>query len=134
MLLLKKCYFQAVRSGRKTTTLRFWPRALARAGSTHLVPGLGRVRILSAAPVDLADLRLLDARADGFSSLRALRAALERLYPPRRRGGRRLYLVRFQFLGPQQGPPPRRRSLARSSLPESGESAAHGSLAINTVK
>jgi len=98
MLLMKKTYFDAIRTGRKTTTLRYWPRPMVRAGAEHRVPGLGRVRILAVEPVARAKLRLVDARADGFPSLAALRAALARLYPPGRRIGRTLYLVRFAFL------------------------------------
>ena len=108
MLLLKKCFFDAVRAGTKTTTLRFWRRPRVRAGSVHLVPGLGRVRITRAEATRIEDLDEADARADGFEGLRALRRALETLYPPRSRRGRNLYLVRFEFLGrwrPGASPP-----------------------------
>jgi hypothetical protein len=99
MLLMKKCYFDAIRGGRKTTTLRFWRSARVKSGSVHVVPGLGRVRVLGVDAVDEAGLREEDARADGFTSLRSLWEALGRLYPPSLRRGRRLYLVRFDFLG-----------------------------------
>jgi hypothetical protein len=99
MLLMKKCYFDAIRSGRKTTTLRYWQRARIRAGSVHRVPGLGRLRIRAVEPVKRAELRAEDARADGFPDLPSLWEALERLYPPSARKGRTLYLVRFEFLG-----------------------------------
>ena len=38
-----------------------------------------------------------DARADGFESLADLREALDRLYPPEQRDGRRLYQIRFTY-------------------------------------
>jgi hypothetical protein len=117
MLLMKRCYFDAVRAGTKTTTLRYWRRPRARAGSIHLVPGLGRVRVTSADAVRIEDLGPADARADGFPSLRALRRALDGLYPPGARRGRSLYLVRFRFLGPAGRPP----------KTETSDSRGHGS-------
>ncbi len=98
MLLLKRQFFPAVRSGAKTTTLRYWRRRQARPGSVHLVPGLGRVRIESVEPADVRTLTEDDARTDGFDDLKALRAALDHLYPRSRREGRTLYRVRFTFL------------------------------------
>jgi hypothetical protein len=100
MLLLKKQFFPAVRSGAKTTTLRYWRRRQARPGSVHRVPGLGRVRIESVEPLGARTLTEDDARADGFDSLEALRETLDHLYPRRRREGRTLYRVRFTFLDP----------------------------------
>ena len=99
MLLMKKQYFGAIRAGRKTTTLRYWLRPHVRAGTEHLVPGLGRIRVDAVQAVEAEALGEDEARADGFPSLAALRAALGRLYPSGRRDGRRLYLVRFVFLG-----------------------------------
>jgi hypothetical protein len=97
---MKKRFFAAIRAGVKTTTLRFWRRPRVRSGSVHLVPGLGRVRVTSAAAVRSEDLTERDARADGFADLAALRAALDLLYPRRQREGRCLYLVRFELLSP----------------------------------
>jgi len=95
MLLMKKVFFEAIRSGGKTTTLRYWRRRMVRPGSLQTIPGLGKVRIDEAACVELADLTDADAQADGLTDLKALRAALHDLYPPARREGRKLYLVRF---------------------------------------
>ena len=124
MLLMRRCYFDAIRTGTKTTTLRFWRRPRVRAGSVHLVPGLGRVRITRAEATRIEDLVEADARADGFGSLPALRRALENLYPSRSRGDRSLYLVRFQFLAPADHPPILDVSVSRG----------HGSPGNNTVK
>ncbi len=97
MLLMKKIYFDAIRRGEKTTTLRYWRRAQVRAGAIHLIRGLGKVRIDEVTIVQPADLTDDHARADGFDDLAALREALDAMYPPDRRDGRQLYLVRFTF-------------------------------------
>jgi hypothetical protein len=99
MLLMKKCYFDAIRGGTKTTTLRYWLRARIRPGSVHRVPGLGRVHVQDVEAVEPASLCELDAQADGFASLQAMWSALEGMYPPTHREGRKLYRVRFTFLG-----------------------------------
>jgi hypothetical protein len=98
MLLMKKCYFDAIRSGRKTTTLRYWLRPRVKAGSLHRVRGLGQIQVHSVEAVDPAGLRLADAQADGFPDLASLWTTLERLYPPAARKGRVLYLVRFTMV------------------------------------
>jgi len=109
MLLMKKRFFDAVRSGAKTTTLRYWRRCMVRPGRVRTVPGLGKVHINSAEPVDPSDLTENHARADGFESVGALLEALNALYPPAGREGRKLYLVRFTYLPGADGPAPRRR-------------------------
>ena len=95
MLLMKKVFFEAIRSGEKTTTLRYWQRRMVRPGSLHTVPGLGKVHIDESRPVEFADLTNADAKADGFKSLRSLKTSLNKLYPPEYRQGRKLYMVRF---------------------------------------
>lgn len=99
MLLMKKCFFDAIRRGTKTTTLRYWLRPMVRPGSRHRIGGLGTVRIDEVRCVSLSSLTARDARADGFASLRALREILRALYPPPVRRTRRLFRVRFTFLG-----------------------------------
>jgi len=98
MLLLKKEYFQAVRVGTKRTTLRYWRSRRVRPGSIHLVPGLGKVHILEARPVQWSQLTDADAQADGFGCLSELRQKLEEIYPPEAREARRLYQVHFDLL------------------------------------
>jgi hypothetical protein len=95
MLLMKKVFFEAIRSGGKTTTLRYWRRRQVRPGSLQTIRGLGKVRIDEATCVKFADLTDADAQADGLADLKALKTALHDLYPPARREGRKLYLVRF---------------------------------------
>lgn len=97
MLLMKKIFFDAIRDGSKRTTLRYWKRANVRAGQTHTVPGLGRVRIDEIVPVPWEALGHADAVADGFSSLAKLRAALDEMYSPEQQAGRTLFRIRFTF-------------------------------------
>ena len=98
---MKKVFFDAVRSERKTTTVRYWRRQMVRPGEIHTVPGLGRVRIEAVEEVELPSLTDSAAADDGFASADELRAALEEMYPGLAGGGetgRRLYVVRFTFL------------------------------------
>jgi len=103
VLFMKKVYFDAIRSGGKTTTLRYWRSPRVRAGSVHTIRGLGRVRIDEIATVELANLTDADARIDGLEDIQTLRRRLRRLYPPQQRTGRKLYRIRFTFL-PAEAP------------------------------
>ena len=99
MLFMKRQFFAAIRSGRKTTTLRFWTRPQVRPGSVHSVRGLGKVRVTDVQPIDEQDLTHEHALADGFGDIEQLTNALATLYPPNGRGGKHLYLVTFAYLG-----------------------------------
>ena len=99
MLLMKKVFFDGIRWGTKTTTLRYWRRCHIRPETVHTVPGLGKVRIDEVEPVAPEQLDDSDACADGFDDLAALMAALDELYPPESREARKLYRIRFTFLG-----------------------------------
>lgn len=99
MLLMKKQFSDAIRAGRKTSTIRYWRRAMVAAGSVHNIRGLGRIRIDRVRTVTLGELTAADARADGFETLAALKRALNEMYPAHRRGNcRRLYQIHFTFL------------------------------------
>ena len=98
MLLMKKKFFADIREGVKTTTLRFWRWCHVPEGSVQTVPGLGKVRIDAAECVPIEELTDEDARADGFGDLRALQQALDELYPPDRRAGRKLYQISFTLM------------------------------------
>ena len=76
MLLMKKAFFDAIRSGRKATTVRFWKHQMVRAGEVHTMPGLGKVRIDDVRKIALSELTDDDAVADGFESAAELIAAL----------------------------------------------------------
>jgi hypothetical protein len=96
---MKKEYFDAIRGGRKTTSLRFWSRTMVRAGSVHRLCGAEKLRVLNVEQIAMGELGEQDAIADGFDGLRSLLAAVRRLYPPGTRGGRKLYRVRFKYIG-----------------------------------
>ena len=98
MLLMKKKFFDDIRAGIKTTTLRYWRWRHVRQGGIQTVPGLGKVRIDAVGPVEPRELTDADARADGFADLASLIEALDELYPPQKREGRTLHLVRFTYL------------------------------------
>ncbi len=106
MLLMKKIFFDVIRRGGKTTTLRYWRGRRLRAGQVHTVPGLGKVRIESVRPVELSELTDADAAADGFETLAQLTETLAAIYPdlgknPRQAANsdnRTLYAVHFTLL------------------------------------
>lgn len=101
MLLMKKKFFEAIRGGRKNTTLRYWRVRRIRPGSVHTVPGLGKVHVESVGEVDPEGLDDGDARRDGFANAAELRAELRRLYPASVRAERKLYLLRFKLVEPR---------------------------------
>ncbi len=101
MLLMKKRFFDAIRRGAKTTTLRLWDRRRVRPGAVHTVPGLGRVRIDAVRVVRLDELTDAEVAADGFTNRHDLRATLTEIYatdPDRPADGRKLYAVHFTLL------------------------------------
>jgi hypothetical protein len=101
MLLMKKRFFDAIRSGRKTTTVRLWRHARLAAGQVHTIPGLGKVRIERVEPVEPEDLTEDLARSDGFERLCDMTAALKEMYGDLScADGRRLFVVRFAFIRP----------------------------------
>lgn len=100
MLLFKKRFFEAIRHGRKTTTLRYWTHRRVRPNSVHLAPGLGRLTVQDVTVVTLDDLTDADAQADGFDSLGDLRNALRQMYTPRQRRSLKLYKVCFTLQEP----------------------------------
>lgn len=99
MLLMKKRFFEAIRAGHKTMTVRLWRHARLGAGQVHTVPGLGKVRIVSVQEVALGDLSEEHARCDGFDNLAQLKLTLQEMYPDlmAQTSDRRLYAVRFTF-------------------------------------
>jgi hypothetical protein len=93
----KRHFHEAIRSGRKTTTLRRWAKSKVYPGQTIFSPGIGRLRVIACRQVKLDELVPADARADGFSSLAKLFAAVRRIYPNHKKDGRRWYRVEFQL-------------------------------------
>jgi len=79
MLLMKKIFFDAIRSGEKTTTLRYWGRQYVNPGSVEFVRGLGKLRIDGVRKVNFNQLTDNDAQRDGFETLRDLNITLDEI-------------------------------------------------------
>lgn len=103
MLLFKKKYLPAIRSGEKTQTVRLWPHRRIRVGQRSYIPGAGYIRVHAVDEVLMQDLTDEDALLDGFPSAGALRAELAELYPDRLADGHRLYRVRFSLMEKRDG-------------------------------
>ena len=97
MLLFKKTYQDAIRSGRKITTIRRWSRAMVRAGKRAFSPGLGWLHIESIEVIELDALSDEDAVQDGFPTAAQMRRQLRSLYPRRARDGKQWFRVRFHL-------------------------------------
>jgi hypothetical protein len=118
MLFFQARFLDLIRRGCKTQTIRLWQYPRVKVGQRAYVPGLSPARLLITA-VDplpsLAALTAADARADGFTTCRQLRAEIARLY----KGvtGRQLYRVRFQYLptAPKMSKPAPHRQSSPSS-------------------
>jgi len=80
MLLFKKKFLDAIRNGKKTQTVRIWPKRRLKVGQREFVPGLGKVEIVGFDAVRPTDLTDADARADGFESREALLVELRQIY------------------------------------------------------
>ncbi len=98
MLLFKKKFLPAIRSGEKTQTIRLWKYRRMRAGQRSYIPGAGYIRVMSVDEVGLDELTEDDARRDGFASLEALRSELETLYGLQIAAGYRAYRVCFRLI------------------------------------
>jgi hypothetical protein len=98
MLLFKKKFLAAIRSGEKTQTIRFWKHRRMRPGQRSYIPGAGYIHIDRVDEVHLAELTDEDARRDGFDSADALRTELAELYPQQLASGYRAFRVVFQIV------------------------------------
>ena len=110
MLLFKKKFLPAIRSGQKKQTIRLWKHPLARSGQRSYIPGVGYIQIESVEPVELAELTTNDAIADGFVDLDSLRTEIEAIYGDG--AGKRPYRLRFRVLPEEEQAEIRRRKQA----------------------
>ena len=96
-LFFKKPLQDAIRAGRKRTTIRRWraEKPGLRAGQRVYSPGLGWLTIEGVEPVELESLSDYDAKADGFATARDLRDVLLSLYPRHADDGKRWFRVSF---------------------------------------
>ena len=95
MLLFKKKFLPAIRSGQKTQTIRLWKHRRMRTGQRSYIPGVGPIRLIAVDRVELAQLTDADARPDGFDSADLLRAEIAQLYPEQLADGHQAYRIRF---------------------------------------
>jgi hypothetical protein len=102
MLLFKKKFLDAIRSGAKTQTVRLWKVCRFRAGGRSYIPTIGYIRITAVDSVSLDDLTDDDARLDGFPSAEALRAEIRTLYADRLAAGDRAFRLRFHVMTPEE--------------------------------
>jgi len=98
MLLFKKKFLDAIRSGEKTQTIRLWTRRMFRAGQASYIPGVGYIRIETVDIVELDALTDDDARPDGFATADALRQEIHTLYPQPWPDGLAAYRVQFRLM------------------------------------
>ena len=99
MLLFKKKFLPAIRSGEKTQTIRLWKWRMMRAGQRSYIPGAGYVAIERVEPVALADLTDADAIPDGFATADALRQELSTIYGEKLAAGYQAFRVVFRVTG-----------------------------------
>jgi len=96
-LFFKKALQDAIRLGRKHTTIRRWSRPMVRVGKDAFSPGLGWLKIRAVEMVDLALLNDQDAIADGFPKIADLRKALREFYPDHASDGKMWFRVSFRL-------------------------------------
>lgn len=98
MLLFKKRFLAAIRSGLKTQTIRLWKYRRMRPGQRSYIPGAGYIRITAVDQVQLDALTDEDARPDGFDTADQLRAEIAQLYPQQLAAGHKAYRIAFRLL------------------------------------
>ena len=99
MLLFKKKFLPAIRSGQKTQTIRLWKWRMMRPGQRSYIPGAGYVAIERVEPVSLAELTDADAVPDGFATADALRHELSSIYGDKLAAGYQAFRVVFRVTG-----------------------------------
>ena len=96
MLLFKKKFLPAIRSGEKTQTIRLWKFRHMRAGQRSYIPGVGPIRITAVEPVEIDALTDADAIPDGFSSAAALQTELRTIYGEKLAQGHKAFRIAFE--------------------------------------
>lgn len=102
MLLFKKKFLDAIRSGEKTQTIRLWKHCRMKSGQRSYIPGAGYIHVVLVKPVELDALTDADAAPDGFPSADALRKELATLYADRLADGHRAYRIRFRLFSAEE--------------------------------
>jgi hypothetical protein len=96
MLLFKKKFLPAIRSGEKTQTIRLWKFRHMRAGQPSYIPGIGRISIIAVDPVDIDALTDDDAIPDGFPTAAALQNELRTIYGEKLAAGYQAFRIAFK--------------------------------------
>jgi hypothetical protein len=95
MLLFKKKFLPAIRSGEKTQTIRLWKFRHMRSGQRSYIPGVGHIQILSVEPVEVDELTDADAIPDGFPNAAALQSELRTIYGAKLAAGHQAFRITF---------------------------------------
>ena len=98
MLLFKKKFLPAIRSGEKTQTIRLWKFRHMRTGQRSYIPGVGYIRITNVEPVDIEALTDADAIPDGFPTAAALQHELRTIYGEKLAQGHKAFRVAFECM------------------------------------
>jgi hypothetical protein len=102
MLLFKKKFLPAIRSGEKTQTIRLWKWRMMKPGQRSYIPGAGYIAIERVEPVRLEDLTDDDAVPDGFSTADSLRHELTSIYGDKLAAGYQAFRIVFRVTEPIQ--------------------------------
>lgn len=108
MLLFKKKFLPAIRTGEKTQTIRLWPWRRMRAGQRSYIPGVGYIRIDAVDEVRLEQLTDADAIPDGFPTAEALLAEINTIYADKLESGHLAFRVVFHLIEESQSVKPAR--------------------------
>lgn len=102
MLLFKKKFLPAIRTGEKTQTIRLWKFRHMRAGQRSYIPGVGHIRITAVEQVEIEALTDADAIPDGFPSAAALQEELRTIYGEKLAQGHKAFRVVFERLAEKE--------------------------------
>jgi hypothetical protein len=104
MLLFKKKFLPAIRSGQKTQTIRLWSCRRMRPGQRSYIPGAGYIHVTEVDPIQLDALQDDDALPDGFATADELRRELQGLYADQLAAGWQAYRIRFELVSEEWRP------------------------------
>lgn len=96
MLLFKRKFLDAIRSGEKTQTIRLWKHRMMRSGQRSYTPGVGYMRIKQVEEVEIEDLTDADAVPDGFSDADQLKSELRSIYGEKLEQGYQAFRIVFE--------------------------------------
>ena len=96
MLLFKKKFLPAIRSGEKTQTIRLWKFRHMRSGQRSYIPGVGYIRVTLVEPVDIEALTDADAIPDGFPTAATLQHELRTIYGEKLAQGYSAFRIVFE--------------------------------------